>query len=75
MILEDDLPVSRDDWAPFLLSAMGSPDTNGRQLDGLGGGLSSLSKVCVVKRSERKDADVDFTFVQVGRDICAASCR
>ena len=65
MLLEDDLPQSREDWAPILLSAMGSPDISGRQLDGLGGGLSSLSKVCVVKKSAREDADVDFTFIQV----------
>ena len=65
MILEHDLPADRKDWSPILLSAMGSPDPNGRQLDGMGGGISSLSKVCVVKRSERGDADVDFTFVQV----------
>ena len=45
---------------------MGSPDPNGRQLDGMGGGISSLSKICVVKDSERDDASVDFTFVQVG---------
>lgn len=66
MFLEKDLPTSRKDWAPIMLSAMGSPDPYGRQLDGLGGGVSSLSKVCVVKASERQDADVDFTFVQVG---------
>ena len=44
---------------------MGSPDPNGRQLDGMGGGLSSLSKVCVVGPSTRPDADVDYTFAQV----------
>jgi hypothetical protein len=41
------LPAERDEWAPLLLGAMGSPDPHGRQLDGMGGGLSSLSKVCV----------------------------
>ena len=67
MVLEHDLPADRKDWSPILLSAMGSPDPNGRQLDGMGGGISSLSKVCVVKKSDRDDADVDFTFVQVCR--------
>lgn len=46
---------------------MGSPDPYyGRQLDGIGGGISSTSKICVISPSERDDADVDFTFVQVG---------
>src|SRR5438105_9043778 len=44
---------------------MGSPDPYGRQLDGMGGGVSSLSKVCIVGPSSRPDADVDYTFVQV----------
>jgi 2-methylaconitate cis-trans-isomerase PrpF len=44
---------------------MGSPDPNGRQLNGMGGGISSLSKVCVLAPSEREDADIDFTFAQV----------
>ena len=45
---------------------MGSPDPYGRQLNGMGGGISSTSKICVIGPSERDDADVDFTFVQVG---------
>lgn len=44
---------------------MGSPDANGRQLNGMGGGISSLSKVCVVGPSSRSDADIDCTFAQV----------
>ena len=59
-----DLPA-RADWDPIFLAAMGSPDPNGRQLDGRGGGVSSLSKVCVLAPSEREDADVDYTFAQV----------
>jgi hypothetical protein len=46
-------------------SCIGSPDPYGRQLDGMGGGVSSVSKVCIVKQSEHPEADVDFTFVQV----------
>jgi 2-methylaconitate cis-trans-isomerase PrpF len=44
---------------------MGSPDPNGRQLNGMGGGVSSLSKVCVLAPSDRADADIDYTFAQV----------
>jgi len=49
----------------LFLTAMGSPDRYGRQLNGMGGGVSSLSKVCVVGPSSVPEADVDYTFVQV----------
>ncbi|WP_414475670.1 2-methylaconitate cis-trans isomerase PrpF family protein [Microvirga sp. M2] len=61
----EDLPNDKADWDPIFLAAIGSPDPNGRQLDGLGGGISSLSKVAVVGPSTRPDADVDYTFAQV----------
>ena len=44
---------------------MGSPDPNGRQLNGMGGGISSLSKICILAPSQRADADIDYTFAQV----------
>ncbi|HXT78413.1 MAG TPA: PrpF domain-containing protein [Acetobacteraceae bacterium] len=59
-----DLP-EREAWDRIFLGAMGSPDPNGRQLNGMGGGISSLSKVCVLAPSTRDDADVDYTFAQV----------
>ncbi len=59
-----DLPP-RAQWDPIFLAAMGSPDPNGRQLNGMGGGISSLSKICVLAPSARPDADVDYTFAQV----------
>jgi 2-methylaconitate cis-trans-isomerase PrpF len=60
-----DLPAARSEWDAIFLSAMGSPDPHGRQLDGMGGGVSSLSKVCVIAPSQRGDADIDYTFAQV----------
>ncbi len=60
-----DLPDNQTEWAEIFLAAMGSPDPNGRQLDGMGGGVSSLSKVCVIGPPSRPDADVDYTFAQV----------
>ncbi|KAJ5439932.1 uncharacterized protein N7458_010930 [Penicillium daleae] len=63
---EEDLPLDRKDWAPIFRGVIGSPDPYGRQLDGLGGGISSLSKVCVVGKSTHRDADVDYTFVSLG---------
>ncbi|MEO6717420.1 MAG: PrpF domain-containing protein [Novosphingobium sp.] len=59
-----DLPANRAEWDPIFLAAMGVPDPGGRNLDGMGGGLSSLNKVCVIGPSSRSDADVDYTFAQ-----------
>ena len=60
-----DLPQDRALWDEIFLAAIGSPDPYGRQLDGMGGGISSLSKVCIVGPSSRPDADIDYTFAQV----------
>ena len=60
-----DLPSSRAQWEPIFLSVIGSPDPNMRQLNGMGGGVSSLSKVCVIGPPTHPDADVDYTFAQV----------
>jgi 2-methylaconitate cis-trans-isomerase PrpF len=60
-----DLPAEREAWAPIFTAALGSPDPYGRQLDGMGGGISSLSKVCVLGPPTRDDADIDYTFAQV----------
>ncbi|MCI3952737.1 MAG: PrpF family protein [Burkholderiales bacterium] len=60
-----DLPRDRALWDEIFLAAIGSPDPYGRQLDGMGGGISSLSKVCVIGPSTRPDADIDYTFAQV----------
>lgn len=50
---------------------MGSPDTaNGLQINGMGGGISSLSKICVVgpasAEQKAQGIDAEYTFVQVG---------
>lgn len=66
MFRREDLPENIGDWDPIFLQVMGSPDPNGRQLDGMGGGISSLSKICIIGRSGRPDADVDYTFAQIG---------
>ncbi len=47
-------PAARDD---LLLRIMGSPDA--RQIDGIGGAHPLTSKVAVISRSVRPDADVD----------------
>lgn len=60
-----DLPDDAAARDRIFLHIMGSPDPYGRQLDGMGGGISSLSKVIIVEPSVRGDADVDYTFVQI----------
>lgn len=49
----------------IILAALGSPDADGRQIDGLGGGISSLSKAMIVGPARGTDHDVTFTFGQV----------
>jgi 2-methylaconitate cis-trans-isomerase PrpF len=62
---QQDLPSDRGQWDAIFLAVMGSPDPDARQLDGMGGGISSLSKVCVVGPPTHPEADIDFTFAQV----------
>ena len=63
-------PAQRDD---LLLRIMGSPDA--RQIDGIGGAHPLTSKVAVISRSARADADVDYLFLQVGVDQATVSDR
>ncbi|MET3409021.1 PrpF domain-containing protein [Methylobacterium sp. 1030] len=78
MLHRRDVPGDLAAWEPAFLSAMDSPDPFGRQLNGMGGGVSSVSKICVVERSARPDADIDYTFVQVvvrdGRIDLSGNC-
>jgi len=60
-----DLPADRARWDAIFLAVMGSPDPYGRQLDGMGGGVTSVSKVCVIGPPTRDDADIDYSFFQV----------
>ncbi len=62
---EADLPPAGDARDRLILGALGSPDPYGRQLDGLGGGISSLSKACIIGPPTHPDAEVDYTFAQV----------
>ncbi|WP_406021796.1 2-methylaconitate cis-trans isomerase PrpF family protein [Nocardioides sp. NBC_00850] len=65
---EVDLPSPGPERDHIFTSALGSPDPFGRQLDGMGGGISSLSKVVSVTASDRPDADLEYTFGQVAVD-------
>lgn len=65
---ERDLPAERAARDAFFLAAIGSPDPYGRQLNGMGGGISSLSKAVIIGPPTRPDADVDYTFIQLAVD-------
>lgn len=61
--LADDLPPEGKLRDQVLLTVMGSPDV--RQIDGIGGANLLTSKVAIISRSNRPDADVDYLFAQV----------
>jgi 2-methylaconitate cis-trans-isomerase PrpF len=63
-IQEKYLPPDREARDRLILRIFGSPDP--RQIDGLGGADPLTSKLAIVCRSGRSDADVDYTFAQVG---------
>lgn len=52
----------------IFLSALGCPDPDCRQVDGLGGTSSTTNKVAIVAPSERPGVDVDYTFAQLAMD-------
>lgn len=61
---EKDIPAPGPTRDEFLIRVMGSPDPN--QIDGMGGSKIVTSKVAIIRPSKRPDADVDYTFAQVG---------
>ena len=63
-ILLKDLPSDPELRDKVILSMYGSPDA--RQINGIGGADPLTSKVAIVSPSQRKDADVDYTFGYVG---------
>jgi 4-oxalomesaconate tautomerase len=72
-ILAEDLPDTSSARDDLLLRLMGTPDP--RQIDGLGGAVPLTSKVAVISRSTRPDADIDYLFLQVGIDKAIVSDR
>ena len=59
----EDLPTDQDELSNVLLAAMGTGSA--LQLDGIGGGQPTLSKVAMLSRSDDDWADIDFFFAQV----------
>ncbi|MGL5435679.1 MAG: 2-methylaconitate cis-trans isomerase PrpF family protein [Lachnospiraceae bacterium] len=63
MFHKEDLPEDRGQWDGIFLQAMGSPDP--KQIDGLGGTVSSNNKIVIVWKSEEADVDVEYLVGQV----------
>ena len=67
-----DLPEAAQTPGPardrLLLRVIGSPDPDGKQIDGMGGATSSTSKTVIVSKSTRAGHDVDYLFGQVSID-------
>lgn len=63
MFHKKDLPADRAEWKDIFLKVMGTPDV--KQIDGMGGTVSSTSKIAVISPSDRPGVDVDYYFVQV----------
>jgi methylitaconate Delta-isomerase len=59
----NDLPKDQNLRDKIILDIYGSPDIT--EIDGLGGANVLTSKTAIISRSERNDADVDYTFGQV----------
>lgn len=69
----------REDWLPkdarmreqVLLRVIGSPDPYGQQIDGMGCGTSSTTKVVIVGPATQPDCDVNYTFgaISIGTPV------
>ncbi len=67
-----DLPLVAQQPGPardkLLLRVIGSPDSYGKQIDGMGGATSSTSKTVIVSKSAMPGHDIDYLFGQVAID-------
>lgn len=63
MFLKEDLPEDQKEWDSIFLQVMGCPDP--KQIDGMGGTVSSNNKIVIVWRSEEPGIDVEYLVGQV----------
>ena len=63
MFLKKDLPEDKMLWDDIFLKVMGGPDP--KQIDGLGGTISSNNKILVVSESQQEGIDVEYLVAQV----------
>jgi 2-methylaconitate cis-trans-isomerase PrpF len=72
-IMKNDLPTDPEEKEKVVLSIFGSPDI--RQIDGLGGADLLTSKLAIISPSTREDADLDYTFAQVGLNAATVDIK
>jgi len=65
---ENHLPQDPEIRDRVILAAYGSPDPNRRQIDGMGGAVSTTSKMAIISPSKDPDYDVNYNFGQVSID-------
>ena len=63
MFHREDLPENRAEWDTIFLQAMGCPDP--KQIDGMGGTVSSNNKIVIVWKSDEPDVDIEYLVGQV----------
>ncbi len=65
---DEDLPADPEVRQRVILNAFGCPDPYGTQIDGRGGATAPTNKLAIIGRSNRPDAQIDYTFGQLGAD-------
>jgi len=65
---ENHLPRDPEVRDSVILAAYGSPDPNKRQIDGMGGAVSTTSKLAIISPSKDPAYDVNYHFGQVSID-------
>lgn len=63
MFRREELPENREEWDKIFLQVMGDPDP--KQIDGMGGTVSSNNKIVIVWKSEEPGIDVEYLVGQV----------
>jgi len=63
MFHREDLPEDKAEWDDIFLQAMGNPDP--KQIDGMGGTVSSNNKIVIVWKSDKPNVDVEYLVGQV----------
>ena len=63
LCFKKDLPEDKRLWDDIFLKVMGGPDP--KQIDGLGGTVSTNNKIIIVSPSRQIDIDVEYLVAQV----------
>lgn len=59
----EDLPADSKEWDEIFLQVMGNPDP--KQMDGMGGTVSSNNKIVVIWKSQEPNVDIEYLVGQV----------